>query len=135
MAKYWVEPCWYQSSGNNGVIINKDAWNSLPAEYQLAIETAAAACRGEGLARYTWLDCNAATKMIEEEGVTVTYMNEDDLATIHKTITEVYEEEAAANPNFKMVYDSMKEYCKVVDPYRDMLNSGGYGFGFNHGFE
>ena len=135
VAKYWVEPCWYQSSGNNGVVINKAAWDALPAEYQLAVETAAAACRGENLARYTWLDCTAATRMIEEEGVTVTYMNEDDLATIHETITEVYEEEAAANPNFKMVYDSMKEYCKVVDPYREMLNSGGYGFGFNHEFE
>ena len=43
--------------------------DALPEEYQLAIETAAAACRGENLARYTWLDCNAA-KMMEEEGVT-----------------------------------------------------------------
>ena len=78
---------------------------------------------------------NAANKMLNEEGVTVTRMNDDDLALIHKTITEVYEEEAAANPNFALVYDSMKSYCKVVDPYRDMLNIGGYGFGFNHNFE
>lgn len=133
VAKYWCEPAWYQSSGNNGVIINKAAWDALPEEYQLAIETAAAACRGENLARYTWLDCNAANKMME--GVTVTYMNDEDLATIKKTAVEVYEEEAANNPNFKMVYDSMKEYCKVVDPYRGMLNNVGYGFGFTHDFE
>ena len=82
-----------------------------------------------------WLDCNAANKMMEEEGVTVTYMNDEDLATIKKTAVEVYEEEAANNPNFKMVYDSMKEYCKVVDPYRGMLNNVGYGFGFTHDFE
>mgnify|MGYP000801977094 FL=1 len=55
--------------------------------------------------------------------------------TIKKTAVEVYEEEAANNPNFKMVYDSMKEYCKVVDPYRGMLNNVGYGFGFTHDFE
>jgi len=135
VAKYWVEPCWYQSSGNNGVIINQAAWDALPEAYQSAIETAAAACRGENLARYTWLDCNAAVRMIHEENVTVTYMNEDDLKTIHDTIREVYEEEAVANPNFKLVYDSMKDYCMVVDPYREMLNSGGYGFGFVHDFE
>ena len=29
----------------------------------------------------------------------------------------------------------MKEYCKVVDPYRGMLNNAGYGFGFTHDFE
>lgn len=132
VAKYWVEPCWYQSAGNNGVMINQEAWDSLPVEYQEAIVTAAATCRGEGMARYAWLDSVATNRMLEEEGVTVTYMNEEDLEIIHQTITEVYEEEAAVNPNFKMVYDSMKEYCAVVDPYREMLNSGGYGFGFTH---
>lgn len=135
VAKYWVEPAWYQSSGNNGVMINMDAWNALPQQYQEAIETAAALCRGEGLARYTWLDCNAANKMLEKEGVTVTYMNEEDLAIIKATAAEVYEAEAAINDNFKLVYESMKEYCKTVDPYREMLNNGGYGFGFDHNFE
>ncbi|MPM30725.1 Monocarboxylate 2-oxoacid-binding periplasmic protein [bioreactor metagenome] len=133
VAKYWVEPAWYQSAGNNGVIINKAAWDALPEAYQQAVATAAAACRGEGLARYTWLDSVAASKMIDQEGVTVTYMNEDDLKTIKATAQEVYEAEAAVNPNFKLVYDSMLEYCKVVDPYREMLNSGGYGYGFSHG--
>jgi len=135
VSSYWVEPCWYQSAGNNGVMINQAAWDALPEEYQLAIETAAALCRGEGLARYMWLDCNVANDMINNQGITVTHMEEDDLAKIHETIDKVYEAEAAANPNFALVYDSMKEYCKVVDPYRGMLNVGGYGFGFEHDFE
>lgn len=135
VSSYWCEPCWYQSAGNNGVMINQAAWDALPAEYQQAIETAAALCRGEGLARYMWLDCNVANDMINNQGITVTQMEEDDLAKIHETIDAVYEAEAAANPNFAMVYDSMKEYCKVVDPYRGMLNLGGYGFGFEHDFE
>lgn len=134
VATYWCEPCWYQSAGNNGVMINKEAWDALPAEYQQAIENAAALCRGEQLARYTWLDCNVANDMIDNQGITVTYMNEDDLAKIHDTIDKVYEAEAAVNPNFALVYDSMKEYCATVDPYRTMLNSGGYGFGFEHSF-
>jgi TRAP-type mannitol/chloroaromatic compound transport system substrate-binding protein len=135
VAKYWCEPAWYQSAGNNGVIINKAAWEALPEAYQQAIITASAACRGEGLARYTWLDSVAASRMIDEEGVTVTYMNEADLKTIKDTAKEVYEAEAAANPNFKMIYDSMLEYCKVVDPYREMLNNVGYGYGFTHGLD
>lgn len=133
VAKYWCEPAWYQSAGNNGVIINKAAWDALPEAYQQAIITASAACRGEGLARYTWLDSVATSKMINEEGVTVTYMNEADLNTIKATAQEVYEAETAVNPNFKMIYDSMLEYCKVVDPYREMLNNVGYGYGFTHG--
>ena len=89
VSKYWVEPCWYQSAGNNGVMINQAAWDALPEEYQLAIETAAALCRGEGLARYMWLDCNVANDMINNQGITVTHMEEDDLAKIHETIDKV----------------------------------------------
>ena len=53
---------------------------------------------------------------------------------IRETCIETYKEECEINPNFKMVYDSMKEYCKVVDTannYRDL--TGDYGFGFNRG--
>ena len=131
VAKYWCEPAWYQSAGNNGVMINKEAWDELPEEYQQVVATAAATCRGEQIARYTWLDCNAANKMLNEEGVTVTRMNDEDLALIRQTCKEVYEAEAAANPNFKKVYDSMLAYREVVDPYREML--GDYGWGFSYG--
>ena len=41
VAKYWCAPAWYQSAGVNGVMVNMDAWNKLPEEYQTAFETAA----------------------------------------------------------------------------------------------
>ncbi len=127
VAKFWVVPAWYQSAGNNGVMVNKAAWDALPKQYQEAFALAAAISRGETIARYTWLDCLAANKMLAD-GVTVTTMDPKDLATITATAKKVYEDEAAKNPNFKYVYDSMKAYRKVVDPYRKML--GDYGWGF-----
>ncbi len=128
VAKYWATPCWYQSAGVNGVMINSDAWNELPEQYQLAIETAAKLTRGEMLARYMWNDCNIAVQMIEEDGVTVTVLDDESLETIGETVKTVYAEEAAKNPNFKMVLDSMNEYRASVDQYRGML--GSYAFGF-----
>lgn len=125
---YWCEPCWYQTSGNNGVMVNLDAWNALPEEYQKAFTLAAETCRGNQLARYTYLDCQAANKMLED-GITVTHLEDDAQAQILQVCTEVYEEEAASNENFAKVYDSMMSYRETVDPYRDMLNYGGYGFG------
>ncbi|MDD3164399.1 MAG: TRAP transporter substrate-binding protein DctP [Oscillospiraceae bacterium] len=125
---YWCEPCWYQSSGNNGVMINQDAWNELPTEYQDAIKLASTTCLNESFARYTWLDCNAANKMLDD-GITVTQMNDADFDTIEKTIAEVYTAECASNANFKTVFDSMMSYRDVVDPYREMLGYGGFGWG------
>ncbi len=130
VAPYWCSPAWYQSAGVNGVMINKDAWDALPEEYQLAIQTAAETCAGEQLARYLWMDFEATEKMLKEDGCIVTEMNSEDWATIRKTCQEIYEAEAAANENFDMVYSSMKAYREKADTYRDMLKD--YSWGFNY---
>ena len=111
-------------------MINKDAWDALPEEYQLAIQTAAETCTGEQLSRYLWMDFESTEKMLKEDGCIVTELNSEDWQTIRDTCREVYEEEAAANPNFDMVYSSMKAYREKADTYRDMLKD--YSFGFNY---
>ena len=52
VAPYWCAPAWYQSAGVNVVMVNMDAWNALPEQYQTAFEMAARLCCGEQLARY-----------------------------------------------------------------------------------
>lgn len=131
VAPYWCSPAWYQSAGVNGVMINKDAWNELPPEYQQAIQTAAETCTGEQLARYLWKDFESVDKMLNDAGVTVTHLNPEDWQTIRETCKRIYEEESAENPNFDMVYSSMMEYRTHADTYREML--GDYGWGFNYG--
>ena len=113
-----------------GVMINKDAWDKLPEEYQNAIQMAAEICTSEQLSRYLWMDFESTKKMLEEDGCIVTEMNQDDWNTIRNTCREVYEEEAAQNENFNMVYSSMKDYREKADTYRAML--GDYGWGFNY---
>ncbi len=111
VAKYWCSPAWYQSGGVNGVMINKDAWNKLPEEYQNAIQMAAEICTSEQLSRYLWMDFDSTKKMLEEDGCVVTKMNQDDWNTIRETCRQVYEEEAAKNENFNMVY---KALCRIT---------------------
>ena len=108
----------------------KHAWDKLPEEYQNAIQMAAEICTSEQLSRYLWMDFESTKKMLEEDGCIVTEMNQDDWNTIRNTCREVYEEEAAQNENFNMVYSSMKDYREKADTYRAML--GDYGWGFNY---
>lgn len=131
VAKYWCAPAWYQSAGVNGVMVNQDAWATLPEAYQQAFEMAARLCCGEQLARYIWNDMTVTNQMLDEQGITITKLPEEDMALIRQTCQETYEEEAAANPNFKMVYDSMNAYRAAAGNYRDW--AGDYGFGFNYG--
>ena len=129
VAKYWCAPAWYQSAGVNGVMVNMDAWNELPEEYQTAFETAARLCCGEQLARYYHNDMVVTNQMIDEQGITVTHLNDEDWQIIRDTCKQTYLEECEINPNFKMVYDSMQAYRESATNYRDW--TADYGFGFN----
>lgn len=128
VAPYWCAPAWYQSAGVNGVMVNMDAWNELPEEYQTAFEMAARLCCGEQLARYYYNDMVVTNQMIDEQGITVTHLNDEDWQKIRETCIQTYEEECAINPNFKMVYDSMQAYREASENYRDW--TADYGFGF-----
>ena len=129
VAPYWCAPAWYQSAGVNCVMVNMDAWNALPEQYQTAFEMAARLCCGEQLARYYHNDMVVTNQMIDEQGITVTHLNDEDWQTIRETCKETYLEECEINPNFKMVYDSMQAYRESANNYRDW--TADYGFGFN----
>ncbi len=129
VAPYWCAPAWYQSAGVNGVMVNKEAWDALPEEYQVAFETAARLCCGEQLSRYIYNDMTVTNQMIDDQNVTVTSLPEEDMALIRETCRQTYLEECEINPNFKMVYDSMQTYRETANNYRDW--TGDYGFGFN----
>lgn len=126
---YWCAPAWYQSAGVNGVMINMDAWNALPAEYQEAVAMAAELTVAESFHKYHWNNAATTNKMLQEQGVTITKMNDKDYQTIRDTALKVYEAEAAANENFKYVWDSMEAYRNTMNVYRDWL--GDYSFGYN----
>ena len=129
VAPYWCAPAWYQSAGVNGVMVNMDAWNALPEQYQTAFEMAARLCCGEQLARYYHNDMVVTNQMIDEQGITVTHLNDEDWQTIRETCKETYLEEYEINPNFKMVYHAMQAYRESANNYRDW--TADYGFGFN----
>lgn len=129
VAKYWCAPAWYQSAGVNGVMVNMDAWNTLPEEYKTAFEMAARLCCGEQLARYYHNDMVTTNQMIDQQGIEVTHLNDADWQTIRETCKQTYLEECAINANFKKVYDSMQTYRESANNYRDW--TGDYSFGFN----
>ena len=80
------------------------------------------------MSRYIYNDMTVTNKMIDEEGITVTHLNDEDWQKIRETCLQTYAEECEINPNFKMVYDSMQAYRETANNYRDW--TGDYGFGF-----
>ena len=130
VAKYWLTPGWHQSAGMNCALVNLDAWNALAAEDQSMLMYAAKLCAAEMLAAKTWEDAEVSAKMIQEEGVIVTTLSEEDMATLRQYVLEAYDQCCEENPDFAKVYESMCNYRETMDTYRTVL--GDYGFGFNY---
>ena len=130
VAKYWWAPGWHQSGGCNGVMVNMDAWNSLPEAYQEAFQRAAFLCSAESMARYEWESFNATQEMLDS-GVTVNFYPEEDLAVIRQYVQEATQQLAAENPDYKHVIDSMNAYRALADPYKDILGDYGYGYSYD----
>lgn len=130
VAKYWLTPGWHQSAGMNCALVNLDAWNSLSGEDQNLLISAAKLCAAEMLAAKTWDDAEVAARMVQDEGVVITTLGDEDMATLRQYVLEAYDQCCAENPDFAKVYESMCNYRKTMDTYRTVL--GDYGFGFTY---
>ena len=128
VTKYWLTPGWHQTGNAYGVMVNMDAYNALPEEYKLILKQASQLNVAEYLAKYAWEDA-AATKRMIEQGVTVTSLSDEDMKTLEGYTLTAMEQMAAENENYAHVLNSMMEYRRAMDDYRDAL--GQWGFGFN----
>jgi TRAP-type mannitol/chloroaromatic compound transport system substrate-binding protein len=116
--KYNIGPGWNQPSSVGGVMINKDAWNSLPPDLKKIIEIAA---YENILFMSTRAEWNTATalKTFQEKGTQVTKFSAKDLAQIEEWVWEYIAAEALKNPDYDKVATSIFQYMKDFSHARD----------------
>jgi len=111
VTKYNIGPGWNQPSSVGGLMINKDAWNTLSPDLKKIIEVAA----NENLVVMNSLgeyDEIANLKKFQEKGTIVTKFSAKDLAQIEEWVWEFIEEEAKKNPDYDKIATSMFQYLK-----------------------
>ncbi len=126
VTKYNIGPGWNIPSGTGGVMINKDAWNSLPPDLKKIIEVAAA----DNLSHFSSMSESvtaAALKKFAEKGTVVTKFSDKELSQIEAWVWEFIEAEAKKNPDYEKVATSIFQYMKDFSITRD------YGLPYTHG--
>jgi len=119
IAKHNYFPGWHQQASFVELIINLDAWNELPASYQKIVEIAcneanlwvmgaAEASQGEALAFH------------ESQGVTIHQWPPEFIDAFRQAWQEVAEEESAADPRFKEVYDHYRQFRETYAKWREV---------------
>ena len=107
VARYYYYPGWWEGQAMIHFFFNLEKWNALPKTYQTIVKTAAQAANTFMMARYDTLN-PAALRRLVANGAILRPFSEEVLDACYKASSEVCDEFAAKNADFKRGYEAMK---------------------------
>ena len=126
VAKYYYYHGWQEPGPTLELIINKAAYESLPADLQAIVEVAAAAANQDMLNEYTARNNAAHIELVEKHGVQVKKLPDDVLAEFKRLSAEVVEELASEDPLSRRIAESMKAFAIQAKAYHGISEEAYY---------
>ncbi len=134
VAPFYYAPGWWEPSASFSFYVNMKAWESLPKDYQAAVEVATYEAHVAMQAEYDVKNPTALARLLKN-GVKLRTWPRDTMDACYKTATAVMEEEASKNARFRKVYDPWKrfrqdqnQWASVAEaPIQNYLISAGRG--------
>jgi TRAP-type mannitol/chloroaromatic compound transport system substrate-binding protein len=120
VARYYYYPGWHEPGATTEVMINAEAWASLPADLQAMVVSAARAVNDDLLSEFTVRNAQALKVLVEEHDVEVRRLPDDVLQRLREAADEVLREIAAEDELAQRVYDSYTEYLELMSNYHDI---------------
>jgi len=105
-ASYYYTTGWAEPSNTTELLINRAAWDSLPADLQAIVQTAAMACNLES---HTWSEAvngEAMTDLVENQGVIANVLPPEVVSELKSVTETVLADAAAQDADLKRVHDS-----------------------------
>ena len=118
IAKHNYFPGWHQPSSFGELAVNMDKWNAL-SDWQTKIVDIV--CDANIMQEFVEGESQqgaALNRMSKDHGVTLHSWSDDDLALLEEKWIEVATEEAAANPDFKRVWEHYSAYREEQKEWR-----------------
>ncbi len=113
-AKYYYSPGWHELGTTLEAMVNLDAWNALPDDLKVIVETATYRSNLWMLSEFEAKNNDALKTLISEHKVKPRLFPEPVLKALKKLSQEVLEEVAASDPMSKKVYDSFLAFQKNI---------------------
>lgn len=117
VAKYYYYPGWHEPGPTLELIINKQAYESLPPEFQAMVDTAARMANQDMLDEYTARNNAALQELVNTHGVQVRPLPRDVLETLEQIAHQVYREEAQKNADYQRIYEAYEAFKQGVRSY------------------
>ena len=116
-AKYYYYPGWHEPGPMLELLINIDAWNSLPKHLQVIIETASKAVNQDMLDEYLAKNNQALTELVDVHGVELRKLPDDVIEEFRTISDQILEESAQEDETIAKVYNSYKSFKQDVSEY------------------
>jgi TRAP-type mannitol/chloroaromatic compound transport system substrate-binding protein len=122
VAKICYYPGFWEPAPTLDVLININEFNKLPQEYKEIVQAAAHEANTTMISRYD-AKCPEAYEKLVKEGVTFKAFPADVLEAAQKTAYELLDEQAAKDPDVKMVYDDWKVFRDGIRKYHSQAET------------
>ena len=109
VAPHYYAPGWWEVGPQLSFYVNQKEWDKLPKQYQAAIEAASYECHVSMQADYDAKNPAALARLLKN-GAKLHYFSRQILDEALRVSTQVMEEEAAANPRFRKIYEPWKRF-------------------------
>ena len=126
VAKYYYYPGWHEPGPTLELMVNKQAFESLPEDLKAIVEGAARAINQDMLDDYTARNNTALEELVNTHGVELRQLPDDELIELNRITQQVLQEISAEDPGFKKVYESQKAFKEQAIKYHKISEQAYY---------
>lgn len=116
-AKYYYYPGWHEPGTTLEAIINKKAYEELPADLQQIVTACCMAVNDRMLAEFTARNSEALQTLVNEHGVQLRKFPDQVIKRLRDLSNEIIAEGAATDPLYARVYESVSAFQKRSSAY------------------
>jgi TRAP-type mannitol/chloroaromatic compound transport system substrate-binding protein len=120
VAKYYYYPGWHEPGTTLECMINRKAFEALPAELQSVVTNACRVANQDMLAEYTASNNAALHALVHDHGVDLRRFPDDVLNKLKALSEQVVAEIAESDPLSAKVYDSFRRFRDQVMAWHEL---------------
>jgi len=120
VAKYYYYPGWHEPGSTLEIIVNRNAFESLPKDLQAIVKYGARAVNQEMLDEYTARNNKALRELVDKHGVELRKLPDDVLIKLRNISAEVMQEFIEGDEMAQKIYESYNSFKKEVTAYHEI---------------
>jgi TRAP-type mannitol/chloroaromatic compound transport system substrate-binding protein len=114
-AKYYYYPGWQEPGPGLECIINKDAWNSLPADLQSLVEITCQSITIDMAAEYTHGNSNSLQQILADPSIELRPFPDEVLQHLKSITADIVAELMATDPASDKIGKAFYKYLEMVE--------------------